>query len=74
MNHTVFFRIKKMGFCCPFAFFSAHEESKEAYLASLLKVTPRTIRNWRRRIRDGQLDCEQSASCLFTRKGSDIPL
>lgn len=73
MNDKLLWKIKSLGFCCPFAFFFALQEEKEIYLASLLSVTPRTIRTWRRRLREHSLVCSRSRQCLWPKNSPQFP-
>lgn len=73
MNDKTLWKIKGLGFCCPFAFFFAMQEEKEVYLASLLSVTPRTVRYWRRRFREQTLSCPKNRQCLWPKNSPQSP-
>lgn len=67
MNNQMLFKVRAHGFCCPYAFFFAHQEEKEVYLASLLSVSERTVRMWRRKLREETLTCRGGKNCLMAR-------
>lgn len=69
------------GHCCVFNFFRSYGiigqnnlSIKEAEkLADRIGVTPRTIYNWNRRIRDGECKCEKHAFCPNQRINAQKP-
>lgn len=73
MNNQMLYRVRALGYCCPYAFFFANQEEKEIYLAELLRVSDRTIRFWRRKLREETLTCGERKHCLLTRKTPEPP-
>jgi hypothetical protein len=73
MNYQMFYRVKALGYCCPYAFFFAHQEEKEIYLAQLLRVSERTIRFWRKKLREDQLACSKKRYCLLIHTPQEPP-
>lgn len=64
MNIKVLFRVRKAGYCCAFAYFQANETRPELELARELSISPRTVRIWRRRLREQLLTCSRFTPCF----------
>jgi len=67
MNEKMKFNVRDLGYCCIFACLMANQREKEVVLAAELRVNPRTIRDWRKRLRDGRITCEKATPCLWPR-------
>lgn len=66
MNSIIKPTIKRLGFCCPYAYFHASREEKVSVVAFELSVCERTVKLWRRRYRDGLLTCPGCSGCFLT--------
>jgi hypothetical protein len=69
MNEHLRYAVKKEGYCCIYAYLRANALEKEIVLAAICHVTPRTIRTWRRKLREGTLSCSSASDCLIQRIG-----
>lgn len=54
-----------LGYCCLFAFFSIYRRT--SMIALRLGVTPRTIRLYKARFRDGEYKCAGCERCLASK-------
>jgi hypothetical protein len=70
MNCIVKHSIRRLGFCCPFAYFHASRHEKVAVVAAELNVGERTAKIWRKQYREGQLTCPGCSGCF---RQSSIP-
>lgn len=68
MNTIVKQKTKKLGYCCPFAYFRANIGEKQIVLAYELGVTERTIKIWRKKLRDGEASCAKTETCFILRR------
>lgn len=71
MNTAVRVATKKLGFCCPFAYFRATIKEKRIVVASELSVSEETVKVWRRKLRDNKLSCRHTSTCLLTFHNSE---
>lgn len=52
-----------LGYCCPWVFFKFF---KRKYVIALrLGVTPRTVNNWKAKVRDGEIACTKCDKCMM---------
>lgn len=65
MNEKARINVRKLGFCCLYAYFQANPKITEVVAASQLRVTPRTIRSWRAKLRVGELKCQSLTPCFL---------
>lgn len=54
----------QLGYCCPFAFFSANRSVSTSELAKQLGVTSRTVRYARSRFAANAFTCRTNRQCL----------
>lgn len=74
MNHRVKHITKKLGYCCPYAFFKASANEKQIVLAMQLGVSERTVKLWRRQLREGTLTCQRHCPCFIElRTAHELP-
>ena len=65
MNSHIKPTIKKLGFCCPFAYFHASRDEKVSVIAMELSACERAVKLWRKRFREGQLQCPSCKGCFI---------
>ena len=51
-----------LGYCCLWGFFKLYRQT--GLIALRLGVTPRTVRLYKARFRDGEFKCEGCANCM----------
>lgn len=57
--------IRQAGWCCPWAYFSAHAKVRTGLLAARLGVSEATIRDWKRYVAQKQVTCRDRRMCLI---------
>jgi hypothetical protein len=57
------FVAESQGACCPAEFLRQTRRETSADLAAFLGFSPRTIRYWRKRYKDGKVKCEKRSNC-----------
>lgn len=73
MNERLRYLVRQQGYCCIYAYIFATISTKEVVVAAELSVTPRTIRSWRRRFREGTLKCASASPCFIKKSPSLAP-
>lgn len=65
----LYYLAKDCNACCEFGLLSEYQGMTEEAIATALKVSSRTVSNWKRKVRDGRLCCEHpgNSSCIRTR-------
>lgn len=53
------------GYCCVRRLFKANEHLTEEVFAERLGVSPRSIRDWKKKIREGKCKCLELPTCVF---------
>lgn len=51
-----------LGYCCPYAFFSIFRQNK--MIRERIGVERRAIATWKKKLRDGKLQCKCKEKCL----------
>lgn len=74
MNNKVKHITKKLGYCCPYAYFRASAGEKQIVQASQLGVSERTIKNWHKWLREGNLKCQRNGICFIERRAFGEPV
>lgn len=54
--------VKEMKFCCLYSFFKLYRNTSE--IAYRLGVTPRSIRYYKQRFKEGEFECAKCENCL----------
>ena len=54
--------VKSLKWCCPYEYLTATLDIKTELLAAELGVSKRTIRNWRAKLRNGDITCDYDFS------------
>lgn len=67
MNSKIKAKAKELGFCCPWKFMVQLKRQSSLRIAKTFKVTQRTARNWKRRMKQGELKCEAAGTKLCQR-------
>ena len=52
--HVIIYKVKSLGFCCPFAYYKATLSLSGTEISKELGVNRRTANRWRQRIVGGQ--------------------
>lgn len=52
-----------LGYCCPYALFRVTKATGQ--IATRLGLTTRTVRLWKARWRNKEIECEKRANCLL---------
>lgn len=70
MNERLRYLVRQQGYCCIYAYIYTTISSKEVVVAAELSITPRTIRSWRRKFREGTLKCASASPCFLKKSPS----
>ncbi len=54
------------GGCCIAGYLTRHESQSDAQIARRLGVHERTVRKWRKKLRDGDCSCEGRSRCYLS--------
>lgn len=54
-----------LHYCCPFAFFAVMKKRDSSVIADRLGCQVRTVQEWRRRFRAGEIYCEKAEKCYY---------
>lgn len=71
--HVLKFKIQKLGFCCPFAYFTAVANTPTGEVAVELGVHKRTARKWRAAFRAGDISCRSATHCYRSEPVASAP-
>ena len=61
---VIHFRVKRLGFCCPRAYFAACRSIPTSDIAIELGVHKRTARKWRAAFNAGKIPCIRTLNCF----------
>lgn len=65
-------RLKKLGYCCIFAYLTDREEYFTSQITDELLTHKRTARRWRSKFNNGELSCENNLNCCRKERGQRL--
>lgn len=71
--HVLRLCIKKLGYCCPHAYFTAVINVPTGDIAKELGIHKRTARYWRAAFRDGKVLCQSNRLCYRSAPDPQFP-